>query len=341
MGCTWNGLTQTGSWFWHAMWNASIHLQTHVFSCSIFSVRQFDKKVSNVKEVFTLFAKELREKFEWNQLLLTSSFVGEKQFLFETFDYPVISECFDFMQFSLHEYDPPILRFSIEHALESRSVTDLMNVIENLMKLGVPSTKVLIETIFMGIELDFALRTTTHLTYYQICHKLAHRGWFGSRGRWQTDFHSVVGLAVAVNSRTSNAILFENGRGIANKIRFAVEHNLAGTLISCVNTDDYLGECGIGSDTYADYKDGSNASVKIPRRKSETFPLLHTVNEAFLVASDDIKQQPKLKINEPSVLKVQDAEHWIVFEWKRNIFIFSNEIFYKQISLPSTVKLKI
>lgn len=34
-----------------------------------------------------MFIKELKEKFEWNQLLLTSSFVGEKQFLFKTFDY--------------------------------------------------------------------------------------------------------------------------------------------------------------------------------------------------------------------------------------------------------------
>ena len=254
--------------------------------------------------MFTLFTKELREKFEWNQLLLTSSFVGEKQFLFETFDYPVISECFDFMQFSLHEHDPPILRFSIEHALKSRSVTDLMDVVQNLIKLGVPSTKVLIETIFMGIELNFELRTTTHLTYYQICDKLANSG----MDRWQTDFDSEVGLAVAVNRRRNHAILFENSRGIANKIRFAMEHNLAGALISCVNTDDYLGQCGIESDTYADYREGTNASVNIPRRKSETFPLLNTVNEAILVASADMKQQQKQETNEITVVKAKDAK---------------------------------
>lgn len=147
----------------------------HVYFSLNFSVPHFNKEVANAKELFTIFTKELREKFEWNQLLLTSSFVGEKQFLFETFDYPVISDCFDFMQFSLNEYDPPILRFSIEHALKSRSVIDLMDVVKNLINLGVPSTKILIETIFMGIELDFELRTTTHLTYYQICSKLAKR----------------------------------------------------------------------------------------------------------------------------------------------------------------------
>lgn len=232
--------------------------------------------------------KELKDVCKKNSLLLTSSFVGEKTFLYESLDFPVLSQYFDFIQFALHEYDPPLEAFNVNYALASRNIYDLENVIVNLIKMGVPSSKILAEVIFMGIELNFMSLSTKHLTYYQICDKITN-----SQTNWIRRYDSEMGLEIATQKwgrYEYQVLIFENSRSIANKIRFAVKHNLAGALVSCVNTDDYAGRCKIDENTYADYELNVNDTLKSSNRNYNTFPLLNTVNDAIEIAVNTFKQ---------------------------------------------------
>lgn len=236
-----------------------------------------------------LFVRELNEKCKGNMRLLTSTFVGEKTFFFETFDFALLSKYFDFIQFALHEYDPPLDQFTIKYALASRNIFDLEDIVYNLIKMGIPSSKIIIEAVFMGIELNFSTLSTKHFAYYKLCEKISN-----IEGDWIRKYDSEVGLEIAISMGRSQTILFENSRSVANKMWFAVKHNLAGALISCVNTDDYIGNCGIEKSTYDDFKLNAGIIFKSPTRNSNTFPLLNTVNEAITVSLDVIKQETQL-----------------------------------------------
>ena len=55
-------------------------------------------------------------------------------------------------------------------------------------------------------------------------------------------------------------ISYDNQRSIRLKTNYAYEHNLAGVMVSAIDTDDFQGNCGGGK-----------------------YPLLRTINKAFYV----------------------------------------------------------
>lgn len=60
---------------------------------------------------------------------------------------------------------------------------------------------------------------------------------------------------------------------------------------SAVNDDDFLGRCGLDTNTFEDFKASEEVIFNIPNRTNAKLPLLKTVNEAVILTLDEIQQQ--------------------------------------------------
>lgn len=61
-----------------------------------------------------------------------------------------------------------------------------------------------------------------------------------------------------------------------------------------VDTDDFLGECDIDNETFVDFKPMAGVNLTIPKRYNANYPLLRTINEAIVLALDEISQEARL-----------------------------------------------
>lgn len=61
-----------------------------------------------------------------------------------------------------------------------------------------------------------------------------------------------------------------------------------------IDTDDFHGDCDIDTDTFTDFNPMPGVTLDIPKRIEANYPLLRTVNEAMVVALDEIAQEAKL-----------------------------------------------
>lgn len=89
-------------------------------------------------------------------------------------------------------------------------------------------------------------------------------------------------------NRTSGAwhvVTYDSLRSVAAKARFAVQHRLAGAMVWSVDTDDFHGNCEVEKDIYADFGRAARA-----QRNFVNFPLLRTLNEAIVLAGDEMRQ---------------------------------------------------
>lgn len=129
--------------------------------------------------------------------------------------------------------------------------------------------------------------------YNEICTLLSDR-----TSGWKRSYSEDMSQAVAkyrdeVANETRVAV-FDSSRSIARKIQFAMSRNLAGAMIWSIDTDDFHGDCDIDEDTFADFKPMPGVTLSVPKRIEANYPLLRTINEAMLVALDEIAQEAKL-----------------------------------------------
>lgn len=61
-----------------------------------------------------------------------------------------------------------------------------------------------------------------------------------------------------------------------------------------IDTDDFLGDCDIENDTFSDFKPIAGVKLNIPKRYNANYPLLRTINEATVLALDEIAQEAQL-----------------------------------------------
>lgn len=204
-----------------------------------------------------------------------------------SFDYPSTAKFFNFMHFQLgrrHYYN-------IETELITRNIFDLEYFINELINMGVPSTKILIAINFGGFEMLSPDDLKQHIAAYNyICFNIIFKN-------LNLTYNSDVGVGVAKDMKNNTIYLIESGRVIANKIRYAMRKNLAGVLITGTGSDDYENRCDeLDHNTYADYKSlvpGVTLNIPIRTKKLPFFSSI--VNEAFVVALDEIEQEKKAK----------------------------------------------
>lgn len=185
--------------------------------------------------------------------------------------------------------------YRVEDVLKIRGISNLENTIDTLIDSGVPSTKIIIGIQFVGLSfhsiLDLSPKSATFrrvIGYNEICQLLSTSD---QKTKWNTFYDDEFGLTIAKEDtqawrgilRFTDIILYESGRSIANKIKFALNRKLAGAMAFSIDMDDYRGNCGMDDDSFADYNLGG--AVNIPNRHNTTQPLLKTVNFAFSVAT--------------------------------------------------------
>lgn len=220
--------------------------------------------------------KELKESFERVNLLLTSSFFGSKCFLDSVGDYLSLSKYLDLVYFM--QMFTPLIDECIEEAFNGRHIMNLKQNIDGLIKLGVPSTKIVLGLHFGGPEFKLIDNDLSEfekmVDYNEICDLTLSN-------EWKKSYDKEASLAYLTQQNENRVIVFESTRSIANRIQPVVELNFAGIIASSIGMDDFRGECGIDDDTFDDFKPVDGGNLNILTSRNVTFPLLRTVNAAI------------------------------------------------------------
>jgi hypothetical protein len=87
-----------------------------------------------------------------------------------------------------------------------------------------------------------------------------------------------------------------------------VRLNLAGAMIWSVDTDDFQGDCGPDKNIYADFGGKVKGNLTIPRRSNQNYKLLRTINEAIIVATEELKLEEESTDNDKGTDNDKDNE---------------------------------
>ncbi|XP_031637926.1 probable chitinase 2 [Contarinia nasturtii] len=243
----------------------------------------FDEKYN--EETFINFIKSLKTNFASNNLTLTTTIIAVHEKILLHLSMFELSKHFDSIHFlqwyifagsNLHKY---------QLSFEMRSMRIIQDAIDTAIALGAQREKIILGIQFLpsvfdnfsGVE-KFGYATVCDLNgKYNIEHGLnaAKKPLPMPLWTFLPDFEQYI---------------FESGRSIANKVRFAVRRNLGGIMAFPINYDDSDGSCRIENNTFIDYK-------AVPRdtlQRFSTFPLLHTINNAILVAKKEKSDENRI-----------------------------------------------
>lgn len=247
------------------------------------------------REALVQFVKELKEKFEWDKLILTSS-LETKEIIhtmldIDRFGFISMSKYLDHMQI------PSSMRF-------------------RLIGLGVPSQKLIINLPMYG-----RLQTTTvevdrdssysekSVTYSEICDYLQQWGFPKMEHSNDTDMKIVTS-----SSGNKNFVLrYQGTRTIAMLVKTAMNTQLGGVMVGIVG-DEQPSICQIDKDTYDDFKftksqsEPADNSIIYSKSYSTKFTLVNVVNRAIIAALEEISQWNESKIHEAVELTVDEAK---------------------------------
>lgn len=164
-----------------------------------------------------------------------------------------------------------------------------MEIINKLIESGVSPEKVIFHIFLQGFErlsndkISFYVENIKD--YNEICYTLSKDIWKRSY-----DGSNCIAEKKYENEHLNWIIKYDCSRLIANKIRQSMKQNLAGILISYLSSDDFVGKCGIESDTFDDFKSVAGVTLHLPKRNVTTFSALHTINEAIEITLDEMDQ---------------------------------------------------
>lgn len=85
---------------------------------------------------------------------------------------------------------------------------------------------------------------------------------------WRTYWDSESQTPFAVSG--DKVLVYDNEQSVAEKIRFAMEKNLAGAMVWSIDTDDFLGACSESDDLV-------------------NFPIMRCINKSITQSLEDIK----------------------------------------------------
>lgn len=183
-------------------------------------------------------------------------------------------------------------QYNFETELKTRNIHDLEYAIDELVEdLGVPSSRILIDLSFGGFKMLSPDDLKQHINGYDyICFHIIYKN-------FNLTYNSDVGVGIATDSENQTVYMIESSRVIANEIRFAVRKNLGGAFINSIDYDDHEHRCEkLDSNTYADYNSSNiGVTLNIPARNKRHPFYTNIVDDAFVVALDEIKQEKNSK----------------------------------------------
>lgn len=214
------------------------------------------------------YAAELKNSFQAHNLSVTTTFSRTKL---------APSTPHDFLSISKH------MDYVVVHS----------RYMENLIQMGVPPSKIIVQIEFIGRGIIAPDPTHQTIGYYEICELLST-----DPIKWTKYWDSEVEAGIARRDNgfadKMDIIVYPNSRKMAKATRNIIRRKLAGVVAFTLNSDDYLGKCGIDKDTYDDFRPVNGVTLNIPKTNATSFPLLRTINDSMAVAIDEIKQELKL-----------------------------------------------
>ncbi|ALC44806.1 Cht2 [Drosophila busckii] len=257
------------------------------------------------RENFVALTKDLREEFDNNGLLLTSAIGAAKHVIDKAYDVRQISRYLDYLHIMCYDYHGSWDQKIGNNAPLTSSAVDPLSVqysIDYLLQLGAPPSKLVLglpfygrtfKTVSQGNLNDASdgvgfrgpyTREDGFLGYNEICNILSNKtsGW---SKQWDAETSQMLARSERnVFTQDVSVVTFDSSRSIANKVKFAMKKRLAGVMVWSVDTDDFLGNCELDEDTYADFRLVTSA----PRRLNHNYPLLRTINEATSLALEEL-----------------------------------------------------
>lgn len=261
------------------------------------------------KENFVELVKELRNDFKKYNLLLTSAIGAGKKTIDEAYNVRMLSRYLDYMHIMCYDYGGSWDKHVSANApLHSDDALNVQSTIEYLIELGASPAKLVMGIPFYGrtfittLAGDFGDATTDlnfqgpytredgFMGFNELCDILSNRS---SQWTKTYDDRRQQGVARYHDAETgeTKVVVYDSARSVATKTRFAVRHQLAGAMVWSVDTDDFMGDCDGEQAIYEDFGGVAGVHLQIPRRLNTNYPLLRTINEAMLVALDEMEQE--------------------------------------------------
>lgn len=263
------------------------------------------------RENFVSLVKELSQQFKRNNLLLTSAIGAGKDTIDSAYDIKTLSKYLDFLHIMCYDYNGSWNRKIGPNApLQSRDVLNVEYTIEHLLALGAPSNKIVLGLPFYGRtfvtnskqakigddsdDKGFAGPSTNEngfMGYNEVCEALKQKP-----TEWNVSWDPEASEAIAtiMDGDKTRVVIYDNCRSMANKVRFAIRQNLGGLMIWSVDTDDFNGQCDPEKDAFTDYGDRATIKLNIPPPVQDKYKLLKTVNDAIVVAIDELNQENEI-----------------------------------------------
>lgn len=263
-----------------------------------------------------LLVKELKTDFKKYNLLLTSAIGAAKDTIDDAYNVRSLSHHLDFLHIMCYDYGGNWdKKITANAPLKSEDFLNVEFTIDYLIKLGASPSKIVMGLPFYGrtfitnLEGNFGdassdltfqgpyTRQTGFLGYNELCALLSNRS---SQWTKSYDVGTQEGIARYRDTETNETkvVVYDSTRSIAIKTRFAMRHDLAGAMVWSVDTDDFLGDCDIETDTYEDFRNSAGIQLNIPRRVNSNYPLLRTINEAIIISLDELQQENEIKEHE-------------------------------------------
>lgn len=256
-------------------------------------------------------------------MLLTSAIGASVSIIDQAYDIKNLDKYLDFLHIMCYDYGGAWDRKITANApLTSDGPLNVQFTIEHLIKMGASPSKIVMGVPFYGrtfitnmegnfedpsTEIGFTgiyTRENGFMGYNEICDLLSNRtsGWKRS---WDNNTSQGVARFKEPLKEETRVAIYDSSRSVANKLRYAMRADLAGAMVWSVDTDDFRGDCDNDDDTYADFIAGTRPGVvlTIPKRYNSNYPLLRTINEATVIALEEIKLE--------AAIKDQDADNEI------------------------------
>lgn len=234
----------------------------------------------------------LNSKFTQSNLTLMVSISVSKYIDYKIYNIPALSQVVEFINFA-YKYRWWPKGYRMNEAYELYSKSNVENKLNELLGLGVPSSKIILSLPFSGAGFIDALNDTNNAKfermygYNVVCQMLAYRPWY-----WEKSYDN--SNLYILRSKSNQTVIIDSSRSIANKVRFAIKQNLAGFMAEAITLDDYDCYCECDKDTFKDFKTVDEVNLKFPKRINHRLPLLHTINEAIDVTLDEMAQEDKI-----------------------------------------------
>lgn len=262
------------------------------FFLNIFSFLLSSKK-DKVLEILKEISKRLKKE---NIALASSFFLTLDDRPFDKSDFLKYSQHFDFIHSMQFVVDDDMLPFSFEHVLNEVKPSNAQNKIIKFIEWGILPEKIILEVVFGGPMCNIETKAIGFMSYSYICKVMARDKPPKTMHLYdnETDLAKMNALD---DENNENQIYYPTSRTIANQIRFAIRHNLAGIFTDLLQNDDVAGNCFADTDTFNDFKLAKGIKLKIPKRK-KGIPLIKTINDALIVSVKEFSQMNRVQTNE-------------------------------------------